>query len=350
MTGVEQRRVGQLHLHRHLGARRRGRAQHPLEGHRHLGGRLPRGQAHGEVRSRHRRHDRARLPHPDAVHVERGLGPGALVELPGRAPVRGAPADPRDHVLAGGQLLPGMPLGVGGRRDTGTELAAERPVGSGEHLPEHVREHVGGVQHRAAVDAGVQVPLAGADLQRRGDQAARGGGDGRGVLVHHHRVEHHRAVGGSTVLADPAHGRAGAHLLLALHQEAHVHGQFVRAGHLAGHVEQREEVPLVVRRASRIEATVALLRLEGRALPVVERTGMLNVVVPVGQHGGCVRPRGAELPHHHRMAPVETHQLGLAARIGDALADPLGRSVQRLLVAPAGGHRRDAKEVDQLLE
>ena len=49
------------------------------------------------------------------------------------------------------------------------------------------------------------------------------------------------------------------------------------------------------------------------------------------------------------MAAVERHRLGLPAGGLDALADPLGGARQRRGVAPAGGHRRDAQQLVELV-
>ena len=51
-------------------------------------------------------------------------------------------------------------------------------------------------------------------------------------------------------------------------------------------LEEAEHLPLVVGRPAGVELPVANRRLEGRAEPLVQRVGRLNVVVPVDEQGG----------------------------------------------------------------
>ena len=94
----------------------------------------------------------------------------------------------------------------------------------------------------------------------------------RGVLlVDHAAVEDDRAVGAALVLVDVAQHVRAADLLLALEHDAHVHGQVAGARELAGDVQQRQEVALVVARAARVEAAVAHDGLERVGRPAARR-------------------------------------------------------------------------------
>ena len=192
------------------------------------------------------------------------------------------------------------------------------------------------VQHRAAVGPGMHVASGRAHLDRGAHQPARGEGDGGRALVQHPGVEHQRGVRTALVLAYPAQGGRRPDLLLPLHEEAYVDRQLASARELAGHVQQREEVALVVGGPARVEAIAANRRLEGRALPGVERPRVLHVVVPVCEHRRGIGPAGAKLTHGHGMATVDRHQPRLAAGPLDPLAQPLARGRG----APARRHPR----------
>ena len=220
-------------------------------------------------------------------------------------------------------------------------------MGVGRDLRQHRHQRVGRVEHRAAVEARVQVALGGAHLHRRLHEAARRQRDRGRALVDHQRVEHDRAVGVVLAGPEPLQHRGAADLLLALDQEAHVHGQLARPGKLARHVQQRQEVALVVGRAARVDAPVALGRLERRALPQLQRAGCLNVVVAVGEHGGRAGARRAQLADGHRVAAVHADGLRAAAGRLDPLADPVAGARQGRAVT---ARRRDGRDPQPVVE
>ena len=268
---VEQRRVRQLELDRHLGAGRRRRAQQPLQLAADLARRSARPRA---ARSRGRAPAPGRscaAPPPSILFTSSaGRGPGALVELRAGAGSDRPRAHRRQHLVARRQPLPGLALlGAGGVTPAPAPRARarRRPARPRRACQQHVRR----VQHRAAVEARVQVALARAHLDvgppgrawpPRSPACARRPSASRTRARSRPRARP-RAIQRSTERA--------ADLLLALHQEAHVHRQLARARELAGHVQQRQEVALVVGGAARVEAAVALGRLERRAVPGVER-------------------------------------------------------------------------------
>ena len=75
------------------------------------------------------------------------------------------------------------------------QLLANPAVRPGSTSSQDAHEHVGRVQHGAAVEARVQVTAPGAHLHRPLDEAARAGVDRGRALVGHQRVEHDHAVG-----------------------------------------------------------------------------------------------------------------------------------------------------------
>ena len=145
-------------------------------------------------------------------------------------------------------------------------------------------------------------------------------------LVDHAAVEDDRAVGAALVLVDEAQHVRAADLLLALEHDAHVHRQLARARELAGDVQERQEVALVVARAARVQPAVAHHGLERVGRPELARIGRLHVVVAVDQHGrrvgaaraqladaraGCRSPRA---PRRCRRRPITRSQAHSAAR------------------------------------
>ena len=245
---------------------------------------------------------------------------------------------------------PGLALALAHGRHPRPQLLTDDALAVRRELGEHREQDVRRVQHGAAVEARVQVARPGADLDRCLHEAARADGDRRCALVRHQRVEDDRAVDAEVRVAQPAQHRAAADLLLSLDQEAHVHGQLARARELAGHMQKRQEVALVVRRAARVEPAAALGRLERRRGPGLARARVLDVVVAIGEHGRRIRARGAQVPDRHRVASVDHDLVRLAARGLDPLADPVAGAAECRGVAAPGGDRGNAKPVDELIQ
>ena len=129
--------------------------------------------------------------------------------------------------------------------------------------------------------------------QRRGER--------RDVDLPVRRVGDHDDVGGQQVgvLLEEGRERRRADLLLALDEDGHAHRQPVRVGRLqdAQGADVRHDPGLVVGRATAVQPTVALDRLERLAVPVGQVPGGLDVVVGVEQHRrGARRARGSGRP------------------------------------------------------
>ncbi len=206
----------------------------------------------------------------------------------------------------------------------------------------------------ASEHAGVDLALERLDVHDDVRRAAQGDGQRReaelGVagVLDEHRVGRERPG----VCLDPPVEAARALLLGALDDEPDPDGEVVAAERAQGpqRGEVRDDVPLAVRGAAPVEATVALGELEGRAGPRGVVEGRLDVVVRVEQDGGRavgpgtvaqddLRPVGRDL--QARVDPLRAERVGHPAR--GALA--LGAGVEALV-----GDGRDGDERAQVVE
>src|SRR3989454_3160954 len=151
----------------------------------------------------------------------------------------------------------------------------------------------------------LQVRLRGAHGDLRIAQPAQRGVD-RGPAWRDvgHIGDEHRV--GSCALGLPAQQveqHAAAVFLLALDEEAEVHGRSAAA--LLNRLEQAEHLALVIRRATREQLAVAHRRLEWRRGPLVQRLGWLHVVVTVDEQRGRAGHLGPDAPHHRVRAARE---------------------------------------------
>src|SRR5207249_4862951 len=98
------------------------------------------------------------------------------------------------------------------------------------------------------------------------------------------------------------------------------------------------------------EVAVAKLRLEGLALPQLERVGRLDVEMAVTEDGRCpVARRRLDLADRERLSlPVD--ELRLPAGLAHEVADPLPRLGYVTGMRRVGADRRDAQELRQLVE
>ena len=83
-------------------------------------------------------------------------------------------------------------------------------------------QHVQGVHDTAAVDARVQVATRAADRDVQPHHPAQRDGDRGRRVVGHAGVEHDRAVGAATIVAQPAGDAGAADFLLPLDEHAYV--------------------------------------------------------------------------------------------------------------------------------
>ena len=107
----------------------------------------------------------------------------------------------------------------------------------------------------------------------------------------HRPVVDQARIGSSLVGAEEIDDRVPTDLLLAVARHPDVHGQRPGRGELRDRLEDHVEVALVVGDAPGEELAVADSRLEGRALPQLERRRWLHVEVAVDEY----RRRGTPL-------------------------------------------------------
>ena len=237
------------------------------------------------------------------------------------------PADLLDHLITRLQSLPGPAFGLGRGFDPGTELLADPAVGIGNHLGEHRLHDVKGIENAAAVATRVEVALAGSHLDLHHHAAAQPDDNRGSQLVSRPGIEDERAVGPALVRGEPAaHSLAGG-LLLTLDQHAHVHRQCPGAGELAGNMEQRQEVALVIRRAASVDPAIAHVRLEGWRGPGGLVAHGLHVVVAVDEDGWRFVVPAAEFADRKRVATVLGAALRGSAGGDHALTDPIRRRI-----------------------
>ena len=117
--------------------------------------------------------------------------------------------------------------------------------------------------------------------------------------------------------------------------DADVHGQRVLLAKQLGRLQEREELALVVGDPACVVPAVALVELERRRLPELERRGRLDVEVPVDHHrrriAAAVRIRGDVADDE--LALSEPDELRLAAAALDEVAHPFRRAAHVVLCA-----------------
>ena len=176
---------------------------------------------------------------------------------------------------------------------------------------------------------GVQVALAGAHLDLRHRHAAQADGDRRASARRPCRCRRRSRSRRRARRPDPLRPRPRCPPPPRPRtSDAHVHGQRALARERAGHVQQRQEVALVVGGAARVDAAVADVGLERRRRPGALVADALHVVVAVDQDRGRVGRARAQLAHGQRVAAADLDELGGAAGAHDALGRPLGRAAR----------------------
>src|ERR1700733_1210262 len=174
-----------------------------------------------------------------------------------------------------------------------------------------------GIQNAAAVDAGVEVALSRPNGHTHHHHAAKPDGDGGRLRIGHAGVEPTCRIRAGRIPAHPFGYGAPADLLFSLDEHPNVHGKLTSAGHGTGHMQQRQEVALVVAGAPAVEPAVTQSWLEGWRVPQLSRAGPLNVVVAVDEDGWGVRSARPQLAHGQRVGIAEADQLALAAGLAD---------------------------------
>jgi hypothetical protein len=136
-------------------------------------------------------------------------------------------------------------------------------------------------------------------------------------------------------------------LLLAFDQILDV--QRIRPAQRFHRLDLRENLPLHVRSAPRIDVIPADRRLERTRLPLVQRIHRLHVVVTVHQHGGFVR-RAPPFGVHHRMH-LRGDNLGRGyTQPFEAFREPLRGAGHVVFVFGKGRDARHAQEFLEFLE
>ena len=171
--------------------------------------------------------------------------------------------------------------------DAGMIPCAQRlrkPTVAGHDPAERLHQRVDRVQRRVPVHPRVQIARAGLDRQVERDEPSRAGAELRNVAALHPAVEDHAHVGPTLVGVDPVDDRRAADLLLAVRGDADVHGQRAFVREVDRGSQDRIELTLVVGDAAREEPVVLDRRLEGVAVPEVDRRRRLHVEVAVHEH------------------------------------------------------------------
>ena len=172
------------------------------------------------------------------------------------------------------------------------------------HAGEHARERHGRIDHRAAVHAGVQIPVGPAhgDLEiRHPAQRRQDTGNARGE---HGGVGDHDGITGKPrllaleelleVLAPDFHFAFGQH--------DHIHGERPAHGEMRlERLEVQVELSLVVHRSTRVDAAVTYGGLERGRGPQFEGFGRLHVVVSIHEQRGRIGAGVAPFTDHDGM-------------------------------------------------
>ena len=215
----------------------------------------------------------------------------------------------------------------------------------------------GGVQHGAAVHAGVKRVVEHVETDVDLDDAAQRGGQGWGADLPVGGVGHDDDVGGQAVAVGGQEVLEGgaADLLLALDEDRHGAGQLAvgQGGQDAQGVGVGDDAGLVVSGSASEQPLPAPLGGEGVGLvPAGRVADGLNVVVGVeqdvraalgavlvGQDGG---PAGGAVGGGHR------EDLGIQTAVAQECGHGLGGALNLGLVVAGGGDRGDRDQVRQV--
>ena len=222
------------------------------------------------------------------------------------------------------------------------------PVNEPGHQP---GQHVGRVGHRTAEEARVQVLVRALHFNLHVSQTAQTTCN-RGCLQRQHRgIRHQNDVGLEhlPVLTAEVVKACRTDLLLALEHELHVAGQRVGGTHRLECLGVHPQLPLVVIGAAGPDAAIADDRLEGVRTPLVARIHRHHVVVAVDQHRACLRIDGL-LGIDHRIPGRGVDLRTVGPGPGQGGSQPFGAALHVGFVGRFGADRRNADQVEQLLE
>ena len=295
---------------------------------------------------------------PHAVDLQGGPGAGPLHRGELRLAVeRGDARLGQGLLLAVGHL--GQQLPLLGRE--GAHVVVEAGHGDPPLLVVEGGQELGqglvGVVDDAAEAAAVQVApgachreLPGPEPPQPVDDHRLGGGEDVAV-------RDQADVRGQLLLELGEHlGQVGAaHLLLALHDELHVHRQAAFRGQQGLHrLHMDEDLALVVRCSPGIDVrTLGPLLdrgLEGGRLPQLQGIHGLDIVVAVDEHRGRVRP-GVEPVRVDQGVPLGGDEGHVLQADGlHVIRQPAGRAEHVLLVLGQGADAGDAQPLLELLQ
>ena len=162
---------------------------------------------------------------------------------------------------------------------------------------EQLAEGQGGIVHRAAVDAGMQIAGRPAQGDFHGADAAQGISEGGMIQAGHAGVgnDHGAAMEFLAIGQQEAVQTLAADFLLAFDDEGEIAGERGLCGQISfDRVEMGEVLAFVVAGAAGEEGPAFDARLEGRAFPKFKRLGRLDIVMAVdkkGRFGGTGRAR-----------------------------------------------------------
>ena len=152
------------------------------------------------------------------------------------------------------------------------------------------------------------------------------------------------------VVLEEARQVRGADFLLALDDEHHVRRERAVLRQQRLHrLDVQVHLTLVVHGAAGEQVAVAHLRLERRALPLLQRLRGLHVVVAVDEQRGRALRRAAPLAQHHGV-PRRGDDLHGEPGLAHALRQPLGGARGVVLVLALGAHAGDAEPLLELGE
>ena len=197
--------------------------------------------------------------------------------------------------------------------ESGNGYAVVGIVQAGYHLAESV-DRIG---NGAAVMTGMQVLVGAGDLYLQITQPTHAAVDGRDFVRYHSRIRHQADIRLEKILVffHPFWEGRAAYFFLALEDELHVVLQLTAGKHIFKGFQVHEELPLVVVGSPAPDCFGAGGgifgddRLEGVGAPFLKGFRRLYVVVPVHQHGPCLRVHGFAA-EYHRIA-VGREDLGL---------------------------------------
>ena len=230
--------------------------------------------------------------------------------------------------------------------------ARDRHVSVGVvHRREDAGERHRGIHHAAAVHAGVQIARRTLHVDLEVREPAQRRENRRQPRREHRRVgDDHRVAGQHLLVGLDELGKVlAADFLLALGEDDHVHRQ--RAARREVRLERFDveiELAFVVDRTAREDLAVAHRRLEGRAVPQLERLGGLHVVVAVDEHRLRARLGLAPFTDDDRVA-LRRMDRRVHTDLVQRLGDPAGGARRVGVVLRARADAGNAEEVEQLV-